>query len=414
MEMTFSGSYADVSYNSDKCISEKILSPKQLVQESPTAKSDISRPAETKELEIQKRESSLSYCIGYGVNKCILGRGGYSMVFKGEDLNSGQIVAIKKFRFPLRVERPFLRHESRVLQLLQGHPAIPKLYGYGHLEHFEYISMEVLGASVEDKATKALTVITVIRIVEQTLSALKHVHKHGLVHRDIKPGNLICSIDPSKIMLIDFNIAGPMSSDPPKGYNPIKEKRHIMGTTGWASLNSHRGIDLGPGGDLESLAYTALFLLRGNLPWFDDNIDEYTLRGQIIVHKAKAAVSGSQLVLDFPADFAYFLNYSRRLDYHQMPDYDALEDRIRCLGKSLGGYSKDDPLDWTTVSSVKVEPQIAQSSSDREQDGVEYDESIGDNDSKVHTNSYHARDIDCWDDICTWLSGCQRHAAYRG
>ncbi|GJJ15284.1 hypothetical protein Clacol_009560 [Clathrus columnatus] len=119
--MTFSGSYAD---NGSEYISETLVSPKQLVQES-SIKSDISRLTETKKLELQEKEKiQLSYFIGYGTS-------GNSQV------------------------------------------------GYGHLEHFEYISMEVLGASVEDKATESLT-----------LSALEHVHKHGLVHRDITPAIL--------------------------------------------------------------------------------------------------------------------------------------------------------------------------------------------------------------------------------
>ncbi|GJJ06487.1 hypothetical protein Clacol_000679 [Clathrus columnatus] len=394
--MTLLSSCADVSYNGDRCISKPLLLTKYFAEESPT-KPDISGLAITTKDPHEKLQ--LSYSLGNGI-PTVLGRGGYCMVFKAEDLKSGQLVALKKSRTPLRVKRPFLQHESRVLQLLQGHPAIPKLYGYGHLKHFEYLSMEILGSSVSDKTTEALTVITVIRIVEQTLCALKHVHKHGLVHRDIKPGNLICSMnDPSKIMLIDFNIAKPISSGPPTTNDPINKIKHTAGTPEWASLNSHRRIDFGPGDDLESLAYTALSLLRGNLPWFNDDIYESFLQSEIRIHKVKAAMSASQLVMHFPTDFAYFLDYSRGLDYHEMPDYNALEDRLRCLAESLGGYSKDDPLDWTSVPSVKIEPQIEQSSLNGTDDDVNYGKDNGDSDSERHTNSYFGDDIDCWDDV---------------
>lgn len=54
-----------------------------------------------------------------------------------------------------------------VLQLLRGHPAITAIYGYGHLPHFEYLAMELLGPSIRDCATGPVAVATVARIVLQ-------------------------------------------------------------------------------------------------------------------------------------------------------------------------------------------------------------------------------------------------------
>jgi len=62
-----------------------------------------------------------------------------------------------------------LRYESRILQLLQGHPAIPAIYGYGQLPHFEYLAMELLGPSIEGCTTGPLGVTTVVRIVLQVV-----------------------------------------------------------------------------------------------------------------------------------------------------------------------------------------------------------------------------------------------------
>ena len=62
---------------------------------------------------------------------------------------SGRIVALKKSRVPQKVKRPHLQHESRILWMLQGHPAIPMIFAYGHLPHFEYIAMELLGPSIK-------------------------------------------------------------------------------------------------------------------------------------------------------------------------------------------------------------------------------------------------------------------------
>jgi serine/threonine protein kinase len=63
-------------------------------------------------------------------------------------------IAIKKARVSQRIQRPHLRHEARLLRALEGHPAIPRLVAYGHLQHFEYLAMELLGKSLEQIAPK--------------------------------------------------------------------------------------------------------------------------------------------------------------------------------------------------------------------------------------------------------------------
>lgn len=92
-------------------------------------------------------------------------------MYKATEDGTSKQVAIKKSRVSKRVKRPILRHESRVLQLLQGHPTIPTIYGYGHLEHFEYIAMEFLGPSIaeQQKEGAGLGVETVIRITYQVV-----------------------------------------------------------------------------------------------------------------------------------------------------------------------------------------------------------------------------------------------------
>ena len=85
-------------------------------------------------------------------------------------------MALKKSRVSQRVKRTILRYESRILQLLQGHPAIPEIYGYGQLPHFEYLAMELLGPNVKDCTTGPVAITTVVRVVLQMVRIAFRLH----------------------------------------------------------------------------------------------------------------------------------------------------------------------------------------------------------------------------------------------
>ena len=82
---------------------------------------------------------------------------------------------MKKSRVSLRVKRTVLKHEGRILQLLQGHPSIPEVYAHGRLEHFEYLSMELLGRCVGDlyRGSNGLPGRTVFLITKDIVGKLK-------------------------------------------------------------------------------------------------------------------------------------------------------------------------------------------------------------------------------------------------
>jgi serine/threonine protein kinase len=73
-----------------------------------------------------------------------------AQVFRATEKITGQLVAVKKSRVSLRVNRTLFRHEARVLRSLHGHPSIPAVYAVGRFNHFEYIAMELLGQSLGD------------------------------------------------------------------------------------------------------------------------------------------------------------------------------------------------------------------------------------------------------------------------
>ena len=167
----------------------------------------------------------------------------------------------------MTLKRTLLKYEAHILKLLDGHPAIPKLYGYGHFEHFEYLAIELLGKSLSDKDKFALGFsiqevadigvqivrcffLMVIQVVVShqglviKLSALEHIHSHGIVHRDIKPQNILAShgTDFSHVYIIDFGLVRPRLSGTPRQVDLVKERINVVGTLAWASLNAYNGL----------------------------------------------------------------------------------------------------------------------------------------------------------------------------
>ncbi|PBK65349.1 hypothetical protein ARMSODRAFT_1022457 [Armillaria solidipes] len=111
------------------------------------------------------------------------------------------------------------------------------------------MAMEILGPNVAEQRKKnaprtGVMLTTVIRIVDQLVVRLEHIHSLWIVHRDIKPKKLLCTLDDSTIKIIDFDISKLFSHGRPSKDEPLKERRVIIRSLHWASLNSHNGIGI--------------------------------------------------------------------------------------------------------------------------------------------------------------------------
>ncbi|KAK0436251.1 putative casein kinase-1 hhp1 [Armillaria borealis] len=287
-----------------------------------------------------------------------LGEGASSIVFKSIEVETGKTVALKMSRVSTRVGRPTLQHETRIIRLLKGHASIPCVHAYGQLGHFKYMAMEILGPSVAKQQKKNGARTEVIEPGAQ-LAGLEHIHSLGILHRDIKHESLLCGLDDSTIKIIDFGLSKPISHGPPNKYDPLKDCKTLVGSPYWASLHSHNGVDLAPRDDLESLAYIALFLLLGHLPWKPRSRLEPRVRSQEIIRLMKSSCSGKGLSSGFPVEFGDLLDYSCSIDFDQLPDYRS----FRRLFTALPEAMSDGPLDWSpcdpqTTTCILDEPQL--------------------------------------------------------
>ncbi|KAF9235738.1 kinase-like domain-containing protein [Melanogaster broomeanus] len=285
----------------------------------------------------------------------IIGAGAYGVVLQGVDTTSGTSLAVKKSRVSIRVKRTHLHYEAKILQALSGHPAIPAIYGYGRFPHFEYLAMERCGSNVEELAQLnqgGTQLKTVILLALQMISVLQHIHSHGFVHRDVKADHMLISPrDPNRIIFIDYGLASPRSESAGQRYDPETERKGVIGTITWASLNSHRGHHLSWRDDLESLAYVLLFLLRGKLPWVSSPKRSTVIGAMTRVRMAKMKWSGSQLAHGHPPEFGHFLDQTRALEFDETPPYERYMELFEDLYQRSGFSNADRSFDWTPVPS---------------------------------------------------------------
>ncbi|KAF8600218.1 kinase-like protein [Ceratobasidium sp. AG-I] len=259
----------------------------------------------------------------------LIGKGASGYVFRATEIGGiGRVAAVKKSRASLRVKRPHLQHEGRLIQMLQGHPSIPTLFGYGRFEHFEYLSMELLEASLSHLYTEShpVPIQTALVATKQMLSALEYIHSRNIVHRDVKPGNIMASLENTpRLKLIDFGISRHFRTGTPERTDIYSERAHLVGSVNYASLNAHDGIELSRRDDLESLFYSVFCLLRGSLLWskaVDGRFGIYTSLGMMKhIHQTKRTWSGSMLADGYPEEFGQLLDQVRRLDFNAEPDY---------------------------------------------------------------------------------------------
>lgn len=192
------------------------------------------------------------------------GAGGFAKVIKGRDNALERDIAVKVLdplvtQFPEADQERF-RREARILARL-SHPNIPAIYDvdFSHgrfLIIFQFIEGRTIRKIIEDEGP--LQVDVARTWFQQIASALDHAHNLGIVHRDVKPENIIITSDRSTAYLVDFGIA--ISAEDAKR---ITKSGFAVGTPGYMSPEQQAGEEVDPKSDIYSLAVTMYEALAG-------------------------------------------------------------------------------------------------------------------------------------------------------
>jgi hypothetical protein len=160
----------------------------------------------------------------------LIGRGGFAEVFEVVDTDLQRRLAVKVLRSDLPWSAATItrfKHEARAIARL-SHPNTVPIHFVGEGEGLVYYAMPYLeGRTVTDllRAEGALSADHALRIVEPVLDALQHAHEHGLVHRDVKPDNILLESGTGRPLLVDFGIVKYLD-----GPAHLTEAGYIVGT----------------------------------------------------------------------------------------------------------------------------------------------------------------------------------------
>ena len=252
-----------------------------------------------------------------------IGEGSFSQIFKVEYNNNFYAIKLEN----INNKQNLLSNEASMMIYLKG-PNIPYIVTYGSSGGYNLIVMQLLGKNLQQifEINGNFSIKTVCLLAIQMISILEHIHNKGVIHRDIKPENFVLGKENERnskhLYLIDFGFSKFFDKN---GLNDIvTDKKNLIGTPRYASINALRGIEQSMRDDLESVGYILVYLLKGKLPWMGIKcMDKNEKLKKICIRKIET--SSSDLCVGLPKEFVEYFDYCNDLEYEQKPDYTFLK-----------------------------------------------------------------------------------------
>ena len=205
-----------------------------------------------------------------------IGEGGMANVYLANDTILDRKVAIKVLRGDLSNDDKFIRRFQREALSVSNlsHPNIVEVYDVGEEDGEHYIVMEYIeGKTLKEllKKRESLTLSEVIDIMTQLTDGISHAHESYIIHRDIKPQNIMIQ-DDGKIKITDFGIAMALNA------TQLTQTNSVMGSVHYLPPEQASGKSATIKSDIYSLGILMYELLTGNVPFKGDNAVEIALK----------------------------------------------------------------------------------------------------------------------------------------
>ena len=246
-----------------------------------------------------------------------LGEGAFGKIYVGKNINTDEKVAVK-----LQTDEGsiLLRNEARIYNLLRDVKGVPRLKIFGKEYGINYMVIQLLGKTVIDNNNS----IDVINIGIQIIDIIRDIHSRGVIHRDIKPDNILYSLNTKEqIYLIDFGLSL-CYKDKNGRHISQRNSREIIGSINFISVNIHKGISSSRRDDIISIYYVLVYLIVGDLPWNINKMKETKIEKMYNnVFKMKQNIN---LLSKYGIHENIYKMYEHclELNYSDEPDYDYL------------------------------------------------------------------------------------------
>ena len=312
----------------------------------------------------------------------LIGEGGMADVYKAVDVVDGKEVAVKILKKEFAESEEFLRrfrNESKAIAVL-SHPNIVKIYDVGFSEKIQFIVMEYIdGITLKEymESERVLNWKDSVHFVTQILRALQHAHERGIVHRDIKPQNIMMFTD-GTIKVMDFGIAkfareeGRTATD------------QAIGTVHYISPEQARGDVTDAKSDLYSVGVMLYEMLTGQKPFDTDNPVSIA-----VMHMQNIAELPRHINPDIPEPIEEIIVHAMEKN----PDdrYQTANEMIRDIDRFKAdpyvnfGYIKKSPEESTRYFSAVQNPDSSVYEDEEEYEGDNY---LYDDQQDLYNNEY--------------------------
>jgi HAMP domain-containing protein/predicted Ser/Thr protein kinase len=258
-----------------------------------------------------------------------IGKGGMGVVYRARDRQLDEVVALKVLRSEVLKEDPTLldrfKQEIKLARRIT-HRNVLRTHDFGETQGTPYISMEYLeGVTLKDliRGKGALPLPVGLRIAKQMCLGLEAAHQEGVVHRDIKPQNMLIIPETGDLKIMDFGIA--RVSEMKAGAAGLTSTGTVMGTPDYMPPEQAQGLPADFRSDIYSLGIVFYEMFTGHLPFSGDSV-----MAVVLAHIQKPAPAPRQANPALPPELEAII--LRCIEKSPSKRYQRVEDVLEHLG----------------------------------------------------------------------------------